>query len=338
MLEEIAIDDYKWNEIVKSFNSYDFYHLSEYHKMESTGEPKLLHYTSNKVRIAFPVVIRSIEGTNYFDLTSVYGYGGPLCNRNDLNDLEYEGFINELDSYFFKKKIIAAFSRLHPLINTSFECLNGYGDILSLNKTVSIDLSLSVEDQRKCFRKSTKYDIGQLEKKGIIVREASSENDLMSFIQIYKQSMDRVDAHSYYYFTEEYFRNFLKNIDSLLLVAVKEEQVIAGAIFTFNSDIMQYHLAGTADDFLTLAPMKLILNHARLIGTERGLKYLHLGGGVGGEDDALFRFKSGFSKNFYQFKIWKHIINPNIYNDLVKMKFGDNIPDSNYFPLYRLNN
>lgn len=338
MLEEIAIDNCKWNEIVKSFKSYDFYHLSEYHQMENTGEPKLLYYTADDVRIAFPIVIRSIEGTGYFDLTSVYGYGGPLCNRNDLNGLEYENFTTELDSYFLKNKIIAAFSRLHPLISTSSECLNGYGEIISLNKTVSIDLSLSIEEQRKSFRKSTKYDIGQLEKKGIIVREASSKSDLVSFMQIYKQSMDRVDAHSYYYFSEEYFKNFLSCINSLLLVAVKEEQIIAGAIFTFNSDIMQYHLAGTADDFLTLAPMKLILNHARLIGTERGLKYLHLGGGVGGEDDALFRFKSGFSKNFYQFKIWRHIINLNIYNDLVKMKFGDNIPETNYFPLYRLNN
>ena len=94
---------------------------------------------------------------------------------------------------------------------------------------------------------------------------------------------------------------------------------------------MQYHLAGTKEDFIAEAPMKLILDEARLIGNGTTANCLHLGGGVGGQDtDSLFRFKSAFSKDFKQFSVWKFIINEKIYEDLSKDKVR-----TDFFPLYR---
>lgn len=46
---------------------------------------------------------------------------------------------------------------------------------------------------------------------------------------------------------------------------------------------MQYHLAGTTEGYIRQAPMKLILDEARLLGNELGLEYLYLGGGVEGK-------------------------------------------------------
>lgn len=86
-----------------------------------------------------------------------------------------------------------------------------------------------------------------------------------------------------------------------------------------------------------MAPMKIIIDEARMIANSRNLKYLHLGGGYGGSNDTLFEFKTEFSDQFHTFKVWKKIVNENVYNDLVFNKFGRNIPSSNYFPLYRLN-
>ena len=97
---------------------------------------------------------------------------------------------------------------------------------------------------------------------------------------------------------------------------------------------MQYHLAGTDSNFAKLTPMKLIIDEARLIGNNLNVKYLNLGGGVSGSDqDSLFKFKSGFSNINYKFKVWRYIVNENIYNDLVKKSNTD--LNSNFFPLYR---
>jgi len=96
---------------------------------------------------------------------------------------------------------------------------------------------------------------------------------------------------------------------------------------------MQYHLAGTKEEYSKDTPMKLIIDEARLYGNQNRLKFLHLGGGLNGsDDDSLFRFKSGFSKKKSQFRTWEYIVNETIYKELVSK---NGVSNSTFFPLYR---
>ena len=77
----------------------------------------------------------------------------------------------------------------------------------------------------------------------------------------------------------------------------------------------------------------------RIKASEQGYKYLNLGGGKGSNEDSLFRFKSSFSKDFQTFKIWKHIVDQDIYEKLTLQ----NLPGQaaviqekiSFFPAYR---
>src|SRR5690606_14882609 len=230
------------------------------------------------------------------------------------------------------ENIVSVFSRLHPLIEQT-NIIENLGEIVNLNKTVAIDLTKSAEEQRKEYRKSLKSELNQLRRKEIVVREANTKEEIDAFIAIYYETMDRVEATANYYFSKEYFYEFLNNqdFDAKLLIAVKDNKVIAGAIFTLTDKIMQYHLAGTTEEYIRETPMKLILDEARLLGNQTTAISLHLGGGVGGSDeDSLFRFKSGFSKDFKQFSVWKYIVNQAVYDELSKGK-----EVSGFFPLYR---
>ena len=131
--------------------------------------------------------------------------------------------------------------------------------------------------------------------------------------------------------------NLINSTDfiSELFVAEKDGELIAGAIMTICNGIMQYHLGGTKTEMLKFSPLKLLLDSARIYANEMGCKSYHLGGGYGGEDDSLYKFKVGFSKDFFQFKVWRKIVNKQAYNELVTKKFGDKIPSTDYFPLYR---
>jgi lipid II:glycine glycyltransferase (peptidoglycan interpeptide bridge formation enzyme) len=328
-----------WNEIVANTLNYDFYHLNSYHSLDPTGSSFLFVVSKDSQYIAMPLIKRPIEGTPYFDCTSVYGYAGPITN---CSNLEENGdlialFKNELKEYCSKQKIVALFSRLHPLIDQS-ESLEGLGLIQPLNKTIAVDLRLSLEDQRKQYRKSNKSEIGQLRRKGFEVIIASNDEQIAAFVDIYTETMNRVDASSSYYFDIAYFKNFLNESDfsAQLMLAYVDNTIAAGAIFTITRNFMQYHLAGTRTEFIKQTPMKLILDEARHLGKSLNLQYLHLGGGVGGvDDDPLFRFKSGFSDLSFQFKVWKYIHNEQIYNELVEAKSTDKLLNSNYFPLYR---
>lgn len=332
--EVIDLDNPKWDELVKSAFMYDFHHTSFYHQIDNDNTSLMFVVENGEDFIAFPLVLRPIEETSWFDLTSVYGYGGPISNRNDFDfSSDFITFFwDNFNSYCKENNIVSVFSRLHPLIRQDhFFC--EIGQILPLNKTVTIDLKQTPEVQKRQYRKSNKSEINQLKRKGFYVEEAKNSEDIESFVEIYYETMDRVEASKNYYFSKEYFHSFLENnfFESRLLLAKFEERIVAGAIFTVTDKIMQYHLAGTTEEFIRETPMKLILDEARLLGNDLSLEYLHLGGGVGGSDeDSLFRFKSGFSDVYCQFSVWRYIANQVIYDQLSKTK-----KESAFFPLYR---
>lgn len=332
--EIIETSSSKWTEVVEEASVYDFHHTAYFHKIDTDFVSKLLLFSDGDNFIALPVVIRPIVNTDFFDITSVYGYAGPVYNFDEDYDASelLEFFKTGFLDFCKEQKIVSVFSRLHPLIDQK-KIIGDLGEITDLNKTVCINLTLSAEEQRKEYRKSLKSELNQLRRKEIIVKEGSTKEEIDQFIMIYYETMDRVNATSNYYFSKEYFYAFLNNPDfeAKLLIAVKKDKVIAGAIFTMTEKIMQYHLAGTTEAFIRETPMKLILDEARLLGNETAAENLHLGGGVGGhDDDSLFRFKSGFSKDFKQFSVWKFIVNQKAYNELSKSK-----SHTSFFPLYR---
>lgn len=330
-------DGNDWNKILNKMELYDFYQTYEYHNIDclnTKNEPLGFYFKKNEFEIFFPFIKRNIINTNYFDLTSTYGYAGPLITNSDSIH-KADGFKQLFDCFCKENNIVSCFSRLHPLIGFQEKLLYNIGEIIPLNTTVSIDLTLSDKEQWSIFRKSTKYDINKLNKMGVKIVESNKKSEINEFIKIYNNNMNRVNANKSYYFSNEYYYNFINKINSKLLLAKYNNEIIAGAIFTFTKNIMQYHLAGTKSEFLKIAPMKLILNEARLIGNNMNIEYLHLGGGVNGENDDLYKFKSGFSNSLFTFKVWRNICDINIYNNIVKARFGNTIPKTNFFPLYR---
>lgn len=339
--QEIEIGSKEWDRAVKSSLFYDFYQTELYHSLEVSENEKaiLLHGEYNSQTISLPVIIRKIQNSEYFDATSVYGYCGPISSHDFTQLLEefVQLFQTELISFFERNNIISVFSRLHPLMNQLPFFLN-FGKVLEINKTVAIDLKEPVDIQRQGYSRAYKNQINKLARKGYTTRFLELD-EIDEFISIYYETMDRVEAKEYYYFKKNYFLKFLQNddFDSKILIAENElGEITSGAIFTITNKIMQYHLGGTKNKFLADTPIKIVMDHARLYGSELQLDYLHLGGGVGGSDeDSLFRFKSGFSKNFFQFSVWNLITNEEKYRDLVEQN-GVKLEDfPNFFPLYR---
>lgn len=339
--EAIELDNSKWDEMIQKCEMYDFHHTSCFHKIEVLSNEKavLLCISDNLNLVCLPLIIRAIEGAENYDATSVYGYCGPISSKpikslpTDFISFFQESFLD----YCCSQKIVSVFSRLHPLLsqNTLFGDL---GTILDLNKTVAIDLSESPEVQRAAYSRSYKNQINKLRKKKGYTVKTISVSELSVFKDIYFETMDRVDAKDYYYFSDEYLKNLMKNkcFETRTLVAYNNQGIpVSACIFTISKGIMQYHLGGTKDEALNDAPIKLIMDEARLIGNELKLKYMHLGGGVGGsDDDSLFKFKLGFSKELHQFSIWKIIVDREVYDKLVKEKSLEH-SQTNFFPLYR---
>ena len=101
-----------WDEVLAKIEDFDCHHTFEYHAIsKQEGESiLLLVYQSNEAIIALPLIKRVIQGSNYFDCTSAYGYVGPIFS-SEVRTEHFIEFQNQLKSYFNKIESIHCQSR-----------------------------------------------------------------------------------------------------------------------------------------------------------------------------------------------------------------------------------
>jgi hypothetical protein len=334
----LAVSDPDWARIISLSHQFDFYHTQSYSQLERNNEPVLCVAYQDDDFIALPLIIRKIEGTDLYDCTSVYGYCGPVSNL-PLETLTQEHvlfFQSELLKFFKEKELVSVFSRLHPFFN-QYPVLKNLGIIKEINKTVAIDLTLPKEEQYLAYCSWHKNDIARLHRQGFIVTEASNDSDIDTFIQMYNELMGRLIADNLYYFSREYFYSFLNNpcFKAKLFLVKKDNETAGGALLTFTNNIIQVHLSCDNIKYRTKSPVKMIIDHARLLGCDLNMKLLHMGGGRhGSSDDSLFHWKAGFSNLRFVFSGWQLIVDESKYNYLINFfNIGDK-NTSNYFPAY----
>ncbi len=335
---EIIEEKVEWQNLLNKVKYYDFYHTYDYHHLSKAPDEKpiLIKYEDNGNLVGLPLLLRKIFDTDYYDVTSVYGYAGPLYNNvnSSFNNLD---FTNQLNQFFHEKKVISVFSRLNPFIKNQEVVLKGLGDLVQLGKIVNIDLTQDLDVQRSIFSKTTKRYINK-GRKLCSVRLSNSKEDIATFMKLYYENMDRVQAKKNYYFTEDYFNYFINSSDfktDVLLATYNEtNEIISAAMMVKTNNIIQYHISGTRDDYLYLTPIRILIDEMRINGTAEKYKYFNLGGGLGGSEDSLFRFKSSFSKDYRDFKVWKYIVNKEVYDQLTN-EYTNLDTDTDFFPLYR---
>ncbi|MDR1562633.1 MAG: GNAT family N-acetyltransferase [Dysgonamonadaceae bacterium] len=326
----------RWDAIIRSMRIYDVYHTSAYHALESSGTSLLLSSSFGGELIAIPVVVRRIEGTDYNDITSVYGYSGPLSSAVNPDIDHISAFQNELREFFDSRSIVSAFGRLHPFFDVQENILKGLGDTVISGKTVYIDLSLSEEQQLLQYSRSLRNRINRFHNSGnIIVRKYDTDADIDAFVSIYHETMRRVGASVSYFFDVNYFHTFLRNIPSCLFLACYDGEPVCGTLFTECNGIIQTHLSGTMNKFLHLSPLKYVRDEIRRYGIRSGFHYLHMGGGVGSRSDSVYGFKSQFSRSELLFKTWRYIHLPDVYDEMTRRRGIDNTQGADFFPLYR---
>ncbi|NAS13866.1 peptidoglycan bridge formation glycyltransferase FemA/FemB family protein [Poritiphilus flavus] len=341
---QLITDRIRWDVILKNMDISDFYHTYEYHYFDRNDEdkPVLLYYSENNSKIAIPLLIRKVPGTDYFDATSVSGYAGPITSHIGP-DFDNSNFRKELQDLLEQERIVSVFSRLNPFVPNQETCLTNIGETTTMGDIVTIDLEKPLEEQRKAYQKRLKTYINKTRR----LCQAKIENTpdgLMEFMNLYNETMVRVKATPRYFFPKSYFEGLMQSEEFTTEIWLAREnetgKAIAGAMIVKKNRLVHYHLAGAKSDFWHLNPAKLIIDEVRIQATKQDFSVLNLGGGVGSRQDSLFRFKNSFSKDTIPFKVWKYIVDVDVYADLVSKKHRDfgffvNNDCQDYFPLYR---
>ena len=81
--------------------------------------------------------------------------------------------------------------------------------------------------------------------------------------------------------------------------------------------MLDYHLSATEEGYRNLGVANLLRDETIRFALERKIKVINFGGGrTANEDDQLFKFKLGFSKETARFYFGKMVINKDVYDEL----------------------
>lgn len=305
----------RWDDIVCRSASFDVYHTSSYHRAAVEGNnasARLFVYAHKGSFVALPLVLvrnesdRATPGAEVFDATSVYGYAGPICSHRDLSPLFLEDFCGSLERCLLGLNIASASSRLHPFL-PGRDLIRSLGKVEAKGQTVYMDLRTPDDIQRSQYRENHRRDLVKLAKLGYATALDLEFRYLDDFIRLYHQHMDRIGADSRYFFGDRYFYKLREELGSKLCLFVCRHrgQVAGGGLFFVCNEYAQYHLGAVARAHVECSPLKQVIDAARREFSARKCAVLHLGGGLGANDDLLFHFKAGFSKHRQPFHTWQ---------------------------------
>ena len=234
------------------------YHLPEYIQLSTTdrGDSVVAFLMEEDgYKCLIPLIVRPLPDSlglrgNCQDATSPYGYPGPIVSSNANADW-WNRSLAAFAEAAREREIIAVFLRWNPFFAGEGRVLLACERRVFHGETAYVRLDETEEEWQQQTRTGHRYEIRRLDRDGFTVR--MDDWDLMDpFIDIYQDTMRRVDSDTFYIFSREYFEALRKGLGPRLhlgSVISPAGEVAATALFTECDGIVQYHLSGSAEPF-----------------------------------------------------------------------------------------
>lgn len=335
-----------WLTQLGSVGTYDTYHLPAYQRLMTPAgyDSVLLSYESGPHRLVLPLTLRPLpEAVRHVtgfehDGTSVYGYPGALSSVSPkaVDTAWREDFASWFAKVCAELSILTVFLRNHPLLDSSHLFTSEPFTLGAVSPTVAVDVTRPREERlarasshhRRALRKSLAL--------GLTFEHDHSDEAVAAFTECYLQTMAKHEATESYLLDAARVANILETLGehAELWVARKPDGVVASAAIFFRSNgILQYHLGGTRSEDYALGAARPLFEAVADTGHARGDRWLHLGGGVGGDDDSLLRYKGGFGPDRFEFRTIRAVLDPAAYEEAARAEGLD--PGRSFFPAYR---
>lgn len=306
----------------------DVYYTPEYYRLYEDfgdGKARCFVYQSGGETAIYPFLLNSVNelgfelDRRYFDIQGAYGYNGVISSSIDSEFSEE--FHSAFYEYCCEQNIIAGFTRFHPVLGNHLFS-EAHMQIVFDRKTIYLNLeNNSLDDIFKGFQNTTKKQIKKaINRYNIDVKVFNAQFDDYELIyDIYKESMQFLNADQYLFFNCEYFISLLKNVEHKLFVCYYDGTPVAMAIVLRGKRILHGHLVGVRLAFRQFSVYGLIYYYIIKYGIENNYRTFHVGGGTSGDpEDSLLKFKTNFSKTTFDFFIGKKIYNDSVYDNVVQ--------------------
>lgn len=291
-LAEIAPPE--WDGLLEQLGCADAYLLSDYVGsacLLDEGEPVFLHLAEAGGDVVLACIARPVPGSELRDVTTPYGYGGPVAVGADPPTRRFSELY---DRWCASEGLVSTFIRFHPLFaNQRY----AGPDVEAAPAGLTVGWRLHDGDLFAPMHRSHRNKCRKARRAGVRVDVTEAPSDLSAFARLYEQTMRRQQASGFYFFPDRYWESLAGPLARRLVLveAVVDERVVASALCLASRPWLHYHLSATTDTARELGASNLLLYEAAEWARSRGFTVFHLGGGLGGREDSLFTFKRCFS-------------------------------------------
>lgn len=307
---------------------------------KENGKAELFSFENERGRVEHVFIKREIpvtvNGNQYYDITSPYGYGGPVIVKGEQSAELLNDYFDAFHNYCLEQKIISEFVRFHlqesELIRSCY-----YGETAIIGPHVIRDLKPSL---RKEMDSDVQRSLKKAEKSGLTIHYDTTGERVKEFIEIYDETMKRNHASDYYHFEPSFFDNLHSHLKNkfIYVSAELDGKTVSSRLTLYGEKYGFGFLGGTLKEYFHTQATTAVDYYLLKYLKDKNCRYFSFGGGFK-SNDGIYKYKKKFSKGEdITFYIGKKIHYPHIYDQLVTLhkntkEFDD---DSPFFPLYRI--
>jgi len=313
-----------WREALDLVGEVDATYLPEYHlayalRIEGS-RPLLWTFSRQGWHFIYPFLLTPVmvgdAATSWFDITSIYGYTGPLANTDDSEFLKTAW--SAFDAYAAAQKIVAEFVRFSP-----FNSNQGFAHPATMvleNRTLAASrLPASRDALLQSLGSKTRNMLRKAERAGLQAREVALPQHLAQFRALYDETMARNKAPGFFRYDDVYWERLLAlgPAGLRLFGTFAGERMVAASMAVAHGRSGLYHLGASLGEHAKLGAGNLSLFAMSCGLMEGGVGFLNMTGGrTAAADDALLLFKRSNANGTATFHIGKRIVDPLAYNAL----------------------
>lgn len=281
-----------------------------HHPLQSKEWGEFREATGIKV-VATDSLLLTIHPVPHTPFTIGYYPKGPMPTSSMINELKRVGKENncifiQIEPEVEGSKNYEARIRNLGLIPATHPLFTRY--------TFVLDLTQSEDELLKGMHQKTRYNIRLAEKKGVTVKEETSDEMFESYLKLSRETTDR---QKFYAHTQKYHQIMWqvlgnKKIDKnkltahLFIAEFEKEPLVAWILFVYK-DTLYYPYGASSNKHRELMASNLMMWEAIKFGKKLGLKKFDMWGALGTVPDekdpwyGFHKFKQGYGARHVEF-------------------------------------
>jgi len=175
----------------------DLHYRPEYCGLfRDSGEARLFVYREGNTTIIYPFLLRKVNlipglgdklKQDLYDITSPYGYGGPLAFPT-AGEVVWNNFYRCFADYCAGNGIITEFVRFHPVLG-NHRPLVSHMDVVRASQVVCVDLNRSDEEIWSGYERNNRKNINKARREKLEVILEETPAHFADFISIYHHTL-----------------------------------------------------------------------------------------------------------------------------------------------------